>query len=159
MPIGITPISQSTRFYARMPALSGKSQCRNKCDDYHAVHTFMFKAIERLSQKLPVEKLVRSSDGCACQYKNKGPFVDVVQPKSLYNDLVEHFGSRHGQGPSDGETAVVKRQAYEAILGCNVVINDAKDLYTYCKKEVKRCLHFQRAFYFVHSVNGNRGHE
>lgn len=47
------------------------------------------------------------------------------------------YGSRHGKGPSDGAGAVVKSGARRAVMGMNVVINNAEDLYNFGKEKLE----------------------
>ena len=80
---------------------------------------------------------------------------------------VEHhyFGARHGKGLSDGETAVVKRQASSAIVSGTAVINDAEDLYKFCAQnmsttdQVNKCQHFQIQIFYSDNINRERGQE
>ena len=141
----------------------------DKKHDYHAVHEFMTTSVQYLKTRLcptEIQHIVRFSDGAACQYKSKGPFLDVAMAEKEYGVPVtyHYFGSRHGKGPSDGESAVVKRQASQAVLAGTFIINDAKDLYEFTKQISKRpvgdeCLHFQRTVFFVDEINRDRGHE
>ena len=58
---------------------------------------------------LRLENSVQWTDGCASQYKSKGPFANISCALEDFGCTFEHnfFGSRHGKGPSDGESAVV----------------------------------------------------
>lgn len=76
------------------------------------------------------------------------------------------FGSRHGKGPSDGESTVVKHHAATAIKTGAAFINDAKDLFDHCVRStlnkqpsVGCCLHFHRTFFWISSddIKRNRG--
>ena len=91
-----------------------------------------------------VKKIVQFSDGCASQYKSHQPFFDISK-ETLGPTERCFFGSGHGKGPADGVGSVVKQAAYNAIKG-GVVIEDAKDLYTFCRDELtvgaeNDCLH------------------
>lgn len=138
-----------------------------KLHDYHAVHAFMSTAVNHSKVKIPtISKIVRFSDGCGAQYKSKGPFLDVLLAEQEYGILVEHnfYGSRHGKVPSDGEIAVVQRQASHAVLRGSTVINNARDFFDCCNTNAakvpngQQCLHFERAFYYIDKINRDRGH-
>lgn len=136
--------------------------------DYNAVNTFMCTSVEYLQNKLTdVQQIVRFSDGAACQYKSKGPFTDVAMADTVYKvpTSFHYYGSCHGKGPSDGESAVVKRSASQAALARNVVMNTAEDLFLHCKEiaikddGTESCLHFQRTIFFVEKIDRDRGYE
>ena len=141
----------------------------DKKHDYHAVHTFMSASIQHLKTKLGpkgIQQIVRFSDGAACQYKSRGPFLDVAMAEEEYSTptTFHYFGSRHGKGPSDGESAVVKRQASQAVIAGVFVINDARDLFEFTKQIEKKpvadeCLHFQRKVFFMENISRDRGHD
>ncbi len=139
----------------------------DKQHDYHAVHEFMSGSISHLKGRIPnLNTVIRFSDQCAAQYKSRGPFLDISNAEEEYGLYVQHhyFGSRHGKGPSDGETAVVKRMASSAIAAGRAEINNAKDLYDFCTRDMTRdsnegsCQHFRRKFFFIEEVNRDRGH-
>lgn len=139
----------------------------DKRHDYHAVHEFMGKAINHLQQKMEIRQIIRFSDGCGAQYKSKGPFLDVAMSEAEYGIKTHHnfFGSRHGKGPSDGESAVVKRQATDAVCAGTAVIQNAFDMFNFCSDKITKmpeegkCLHFQRSVFLVEEVTRERGHE
>ena len=139
----------------------------DKKHDYHAVHHFTSLAVKHLASKLgPLQQILRFSDGASCQYKSKGPFLDVAMSKATFGiPIIYHFfGSRHGKGPSDGESAVVKRQASQAVIGGEFIINNAKDLFNFSKLISKqpvngKCLHFQRSVFYVEEIDHLRGHD
>ena len=65
--------------------------------DYHAVDTFLQKARGHLQSKgVNIQKEVQFSDGCAGQYKSKGPFADISFGGP--NVAWHYFGSLHGKG-------------------------------------------------------------
>lgn len=134
--------------------------------DAHAVATFVAKANEHLQNKrgLIIEKQIQFTDGCSAQYKSKTPFTDISYSKEDYGFVVErHFyGSRHGKGPSDGAGAVVKSGARRAVMGMNVVINNAEDLYNFGKEKLESTeektdhLHHKRTFFLIENIDRNR---
>ena len=129
--------------------------------DFHAVHHFTGKALSHLRdvRGLVIDRVLQWTDGCASQYKSKGPFADIAHAPSQHQAAMERsfFGSRHGKGPSDGESAVVKGKASKAIKADSAVISTAKEMYEYCqsaltlKPEEDVCPenHFLRTFFWV----------
>ncbi|XP_070203171.1 uncharacterized protein [Littorina saxatilis] len=107
----------------------------DKQHDHHAVHHFTTAAVEHLksARSLDVDHIVQWTDGCGSQYKSKGPFADISHALDDHGSTFERnfFGSRHGKGPSDGESAVVKHNAATAIKGGAAIVTDAKDLFDY----------------------------
>jgi hypothetical protein len=104
--------------------------------DAHAVRHFVADATNFLltERKLELEHIVQFSDGCAVQYKSKRPFHDVSQSK-ITTDR-NFYGARHGKGPSDGLSAVAKQACTRAVKSGEVVIQDARDMYCYLKKDM-----------------------
>jgi hypothetical protein len=80
--------------------------------DSHAVAVFVQQAVEHLREKrnVSVKYLHQFSDGCSAQYKSKRPFQHVSQAEENLGCKITRsfFGSRHGKGPCDGATGVVK---------------------------------------------------
>ena len=79
------------------------------------------------------------SNGCASQYESKGPFADLAH---FWQDLGvsaerHYFGSRHGKGASDGESAVVKSAATRAIKASQAVISTPDEMFAFCKGGLK----------------------
>ncbi|KAJ8043475.1 hypothetical protein HOLleu_10573 [Holothuria leucospilota] len=134
--------------------------------DHDEVHAYMDLVSIHLQQKraLQVDTTVRFSDGCACQYKSRGPLAEIAMPKKDYGFTTCHnyYGTRHGKGPSDCEAAVVKSKASTAIKCGVAVISDARSLYNYCTEALTKdlqndkFLHFRRSFYFVEDVPRGR---
>jgi hypothetical protein len=100
--------------------------------DYHAVEHYkniVDGHIEGRIGKTP-ERRVVFSDGCSAQYKSKGPFADL----SLTSTTTDrnYFGSEHGKGDCDAEIGHVNKLLDRAIIGNQVIINNAVDMYNYC---------------------------
>jgi hypothetical protein len=53
---------------------------------------------------------IQWTDGCGRKYKSKGPSLDITCSLDDLCCLVErnNFRSRHGKGPSNGESAVIE---------------------------------------------------
>ena len=107
-----------------------------------------------------IAKCVCFSDGHVGQYKSKFIFHRISQSEEQYGFPPEHtyFGSRHGKGPSDGESAAIKSSAAAAaaVKARRVIIGNANDLFTYCSNNLNRspeseelCSHFCMTFYYV----------
>lgn len=129
--------------------------------DYHAVHHFTTQAIQHLRhvRGLQLDSVVQFTDGCASQYKSRGPFADIACGLDDHQVTLERhfFGSRHGKGPSDGESAVVKSGAARAVKGGGVTISNAEELFGYLQSsslskqpaEDGSCRHNLRSFFYV----------
>ena len=108
--------------------------------------------------------MLRYSDGCAAQYKSKGPLAGISYSSSDYGFPMIHnfFGSRHGKGPSDGESAVIKSHVSTAAKNETVIIGNARELYEYCVDALEKdasdtaCTHFRRSFYYIANVERER---
>lgn len=137
--------------------------------DFNAVHTYMDMLTAHLHEKrnLTIEKMVRFSDGCGVQYKSRGLLADIANSSLDYNfPTNNYFGSRHGKGPSDGESAVVKSKASMAVKSGRAVISTAKELFDFCsetlEKDVKygdSCTHQRRSFFLVDEDDVKRNQE
>ena len=128
--------------------------------DHHAVQHFTTVAMEHLRQKrgLTIDHFIQWTDGCAAQYKSKGPFADISNALSDLDSTLERnfFGSRHGKGPSDGEAAVVKKHTMTAIKAGAAVVSSAEDMYSYLIGSVlnkqppeEGCTHSLRTFLWI----------
>ena len=71
------------------------------------------------------------TDGCAAQYKSKGPFADIAHVQYDHQATIEQsfVRSRHGKGPSDGESAVVKGKASMAVKAGTAMISEAREMF------------------------------
>ncbi|KAK7093018.1 hypothetical protein V1264_008679 [Littorina saxatilis] len=129
--------------------------------DFNAVHHFTKMAVEHLTgtRGLCLQRIITWTDGCASQYKSKGPFADISHVFQDYGVAFERhlFGSRHGKGPSDGESAVIKSHAFNATKAGRTDIATAEDLYNYCQTSAlnkqphdeDQCHHLLRTFFWV----------
>lgn len=123
--------------------------------DHHAVQSFFAHALTHLQdvRSLQLQRVVQWTS----QYKSKGPFADISLSSSDFGLAVERnfYGSRHGKGPSDGESAVVKSHASNAVKAGRATIADAKEFYLYCFNSVLNrqptgdCHHFLRSFFWM----------
>ena len=76
----------------------------------------------------------------------------------------EYFGSRLGKGPSDGESAVVKRMASMAEGSHQASISNAQEMYQYCQQNVTKkdddcSTHFKRSIEFVTTLEHSSGRQ
>jgi hypothetical protein len=132
--------------------------------DSSAVMKFTAVANEHLSQTrgITINREIQLTDGCAAQYKSKTPFCDLSHAIEDFGFPIErhYYGSRHGKGPSDGAGAVVKSGTRRAVLGENVVINCAKDLFEFGKQKLTvgsdEHLHYKRSFFLVEDIQHDR---
>lgn len=62
---------------------------------------------QKLDIHVHVHVFIRFNVGRAAQYISKGPFLDVIQSDIPTEDHL--FGSLHGKGSSDGDSAVIKQ--------------------------------------------------
>lgn len=130
--------------------------------DYHAVHHFEKLALKHLINRRGQNliHLVEFTDGCGAQFKSKGPFADVSFAQDDHCLSLERhfFGSRHGKGPSDGVSGVVKSSVRRAVLARRVLINSAAAMFDYCQKNLvlENCDAQRRSFFFVKQGDINR---
>ena len=79
--------------------------------DFHAVHTYSSIAHRHLSQirGLDINRYIQYTDGCSSQYKSKHAFMDISCASEEFGCTIQrnYFGTRHGKGAADGESAVV----------------------------------------------------
>ncbi|XP_052084922.1 uncharacterized protein LOC127722119 [Mytilus californianus] len=126
--------------------------------DYHAVRHFtaiVDRHIEGKTGNVPTRKVI-FSDGCSSQYKSKGPFADLSLENSVEINR-NFFGSEHGKSDSDAETGVVNRAVDRAIIGNQVIINNSKDMFNYCKTNLELNENLgKRSFFFVKNGDINR---
>ncbi|KAJ8043838.1 hypothetical protein HOLleu_11113 [Holothuria leucospilota] len=106
------------------------------------VHTFRKVACEHLAsiRKLNIKRLFKFSDGCGQRYKSRGPLSDISYALSNFEYPIVHnnFGSRHGKGASDGESAIIKSHASTAVKAGKAVMKDAYELYIYCRDNLTK---------------------
>ena len=135
--------------------------------DYHAVRQFSALAVDHIKEKGEnINRIICFSDGAGCQYKSRGPFLDISYGKLDFNLSAfqhEYFGSRHGKGPSDGESGVIKRLATDAVMSGSEIISNAKELYNFVKQTATRpdeqeansseCQHFRRKAFWIEEID------
>ena len=102
----------------------------DRIHDFHAVFRFTQLAVDHLrtARGLEINNIIQWTDDCASQYKSKGPFADVSCAISDFGCTFERnfLGSRHGKGPSDGESAVVKSAVTRAVRSGQAIVANAK---------------------------------
>lgn len=110
--------------------------------DYHAVHHFVTVANQHLKSErtLKICHEVQYTDGCSVQYKSFGPFSDLSLAQEDFGFTITRcfFGSGHGKGPSDGESALIKQFASRAVKSGQARIGNAQEMSTYLKKEASK---------------------
>ena len=138
----------------------------DKVHDYHAVQQFVSLAMQHLQhhRHLNVQRVIQWTDGCASQYKSKGPFSDISHSTTDLGctQLERHFfGSRHGKGPSDGMSGIIKHHVDTAVKACQVVVQNAKEMFiflqqTFTKDPEGPCAHSRRVFFYVETEDITR---
>lgn len=103
--------------------------------DYHAVNHFQCVVNNHLEKFVQPERRIIFSDGCSSQYKSKGPFADIANNAVKINR--NYFGSEHGKSECDGEIGILNRSLDRAIIGNQVIMNSAEDIYSYCHKHLE----------------------
>ena len=135
--------------------------------DHHAVHEFMSRAVRFLKEERDVQfsKIYEFTDGCASQFKSRGPFADISFCEEDWGVKREryYFGSCHGKGPSDAAGGVTKTAARMAVIRGEAIITDARSMYAYLHGKLRRgktieniCNHSRREFFLVDKINRNR---
>jgi hypothetical protein len=101
--------------------------------DAAAVKKFIEVLVSHVSTHYPhISHLILWSDGAGSQYKSKVPLYNITQSfNSSLKITWNFFGSRHGKGESDGESAVVKNFLDRSIKSQQFVIHDAKDAFQF----------------------------
>ncbi|WAR23449.1 LOW QUALITY PROTEIN: hypothetical protein MAR_037118 [Mya arenaria] len=129
----------------------------DNCHDFHAVNHFEHVVNSHLRKFIEPKRRIIFSDGCSSQYKSKGPFADIANERTEINR--NYFGSEHGKNECDGEIGVLNRALDRAIIGNEVVLNSAEDVYNYChsRLEVDEVLSTRNFFYVKNGdINRNR---
>ncbi|KAJ8043336.1 hypothetical protein HOLleu_10380 [Holothuria leucospilota] len=137
--------------------------------DHHAVHEFTSEAIKHVRKEMtsPLTKVVLFTDGCSSQYKSKGTFADISYAMEDHGVPIQHeyFGSRHGKGPSDGESAVLKRMTSMPDRRHQASVTSAWEMYKFCHDHLTRgevddtCAHFKRTFISRDKILRDRNRE
>ena len=76
-----------------------------------------------------------------------------------YNQILFHrnfFEISHAKGPHDAAGGFIKREADIAVLRGNTIIQNAKDLFSFCNNDIKEprsALFKRRIFRYVESVD------
>lgn len=99
--------------------------------DGHAVKAYIKCLGNHIEEKYPqISELIIWSDGCSCQYKSRVPVYNIAQSfDTSMNIRWNFFGSRHGKGESDGESAVVKNYLDVAIRAQRLTVTSPKEAY------------------------------
>ncbi|CAG2221681.1 unnamed protein product [Mytilus edulis] len=132
--------------------------------DFYAVSTFIRKANEHLIQKrgLTIDHHIQFSDGCAGQYKSKNAFEGIADIGSEFECTVERnfFGSRHGKGPSDACTGVVKSAVTRAVKARQALVTCPEEMFKFCTENLTKdcstdesCIHNLRTFILITDID------
>lgn len=99
-----------------------------------------------------IDSIIVWSDGCSSQYKSKLPFYSIANAfNSKFEIVWNYFGSRHGKSSADGETAVVKTFLGSEVTDTNLVLDNAKEVFTHLVNSERYIVNGEsrRHFYFV----------
>ena len=126
--------------------------------DSSAVASFVHEAIGHLTEKrgLSIGHLIQFTDGCSAQYKSKRPFKHIAVAQETYGFPVSRafFGSRHGKGPCDGATGVVKAFVRNAVRARRVIVSNADEMFSYCQEQMTICEgKAKRTFFKVEEID------
>ncbi|KAK7109352.1 uncharacterized protein [Littorina saxatilis] len=133
--------------------------------DASAVQAYSSIVIKHLKERrgLSIQKQYQFTDGCACQFKSREPFMDVSLSHVDHGIEIQRsfFGSSHGKGPCDGVGGVVKSAARRAVLAEKVMISDALEMFNFLDRNLtvdpdSDCCHSRRVFYYVTSSDIQR---
>ena len=122
-----------------------------------AVKKFTELSLKHLRQdrNVATDKVIQFTDGCAQQYKCKTSFLHLSMTSGCSIER-SYFGSRHGKGPADGCAGVVKSMVRTAVMAKKVTIQNAKQMFDYCKdnltKDGEGCCHAKRTFFHVVTI-------
>ena len=132
--------------------------------DAFAVTTFEKIAVDALKLHTKFDLVVEFDDGASSQYKSFRSFEDISKSMSRFGVKIvrAYYGSRHGKGPSDGVTAVVKRAVKQAVIN-GEHIQSAEAMFNYCDKNLTRsgsgdCCHSQCSFFNVKHIDRTGTH-
>ena len=137
--------------------------------DHHSVHQVRQLVAGYLKQiKCDVEVMHEWTDGCSAQYKSRHCMGDVSFSNSDfgYRTIRNYFETSHAKGPQDGAGANLKHKADMEVIKRKVVIQNAKDLFSFAENNLKTPApsRYQsenvqlkrRIFFYVENVNRNR---
>lgn len=99
--------------------------------DSAAVYSFMQQLSGHLAANHPtITELQMWSDGASSQYKSYLPMYNISRNFDITQLITWNFyGSRHGKGESDGESAVVKNHLDAATKSQQLILSNALDCY------------------------------
>ena len=102
-----------------------------------------------------MDKIIQFTDGCSQQYKYKTLFQHISETAGC-NIERSYFGSRHGKGPADGCSGVVKSMVRRAVMAGRIIIQNAQQMFEYCKynltRDGKDGYHSKRTFHLVEQI-------
>ena len=112
---------------------------------------------DHLKKTIKMEKHVIFSDGCGCQFKAKGPFLNLL------NETTErhYFGSQHGKSACDSLGGIVKKGATRYVSAGRGVITTTEDFFHFCVAEMattadcKNGNHKARSFFFLNPLENH----
>ncbi|CAG2231461.1 unnamed protein product [Mytilus edulis] len=88
-----------------------------------------------------VDHMHEFTDGCSSQYKSRhclGSLSTAIPDFGYKTFHRNFFETSHAKGPQDAAGGFIKRQADISVLRGNTVIQNAKDLFTFCESSLKK---------------------
>lgn len=127
--------------------------------DADAVKEFTKQMDSHIREEVDFTHEVQFSDGCSAQFKSKKPFQNLSEVKTHTFER-SFFGSRHGKSACDALGGLVKNQAERFVRSRQGSIQNAKDLYDFCKasdlniqQQQGQCIHKRRTFFYIEHIN------
>ncbi|XP_071127393.1 uncharacterized protein [Mytilus edulis] len=106
-----------------------------------------------------VDHMHEFTDGCSSQYKSRhclGSLSTAIPDFGYKTFHRNFFETSHAKGHQDAAGGFIKRQADISVLRGNTVIQNAKDLFTFCESSLKKprsALFKRRVFRYVDSID------
>ena len=123
--------------------------------DHCAVKVFIQTLANHIAKVHPsVNHLIIWSDGAGSQYKSRNPMYNICN--NFFSGIRitwNFYGSRHGKGEADGESAVVKNALDRKVKAQQLTLHSAYDCYESLKASslAAPASNTMRHFYFIDS--------
>ena len=135
--------------------------------DYNAVHLFQTIAYGFIcnNRGVRINRIIEFSDGCASQFKSRGPFADISNSIQDFRVPIERhfFGSRHGKNDSDGVSGVIKSAVRRAVTTNRCTVSSAEEMFQFCNDKLTmpdvrdgKCQHVRHTFFFIPTIDIRR---
>jgi hypothetical protein len=120
------------------------------------VHTFVDTMANYLSKdrNLDITQMYQFTDGCAAQYKSKGPFLDISFESESHGLRWQRnfLGLGTERGRATERAPLLNLESRERYWGGKATVRNAKEMFEYCQTNLVRddaesC--FRRHFFFI----------